>query len=81
MLTFVSACSEENLTNGNIDSELLPYFEKFQEEANLRGYDFDVSAGTISGVMTNIKGQNIIAQCTHNKKAPSTVTIDYVYWE
>ncbi len=64
----------------NIDEALLPYFEKFQKEANERGVDFDVSTSNISGAIVNISGNNIVAQCTHNENVPSVVTVDIDYW-
>ncbi|MBK8701597.1 MAG: hypothetical protein IPN29_19420 [Saprospiraceae bacterium] len=77
---FILGCNKDGTAEAAIDEALMPYFQKFEEEANTRGVNFDVVKANISGEMVNIAGNNIIAQCTHNSDEPSKVTVDYAYW-
>jgi hypothetical protein len=78
-ILFISSCGKDTV-EVSVDAALLPYFETFQTEAFERGVAFNVENSNISGIITNIAGNNIIAQCTHNVNEPSKVTVDIDYW-
>lgn len=80
LLVYMMSCTKESF-DVSVDDALLPYFESFEKEAQSRGINFSVEGSGISGVIINISGNNIIAQCTHSKAAPSRVTVDEDYWK
>lgn len=78
-ILFIVSCGKDAV-DASVDAALLPYFQNFQAEAEERGVEFDIENARISGVITNIAGNNVIAQCTHNVNEPSKVTVDIDYW-
>jgi len=77
VLTISCNTNDEVLT----DAELVPFFEIFAEEAELRGFTVDYEAERIEGLIQDIADSNIQGQCFHNQKKPKKVIIDLDYWE
>lgn len=59
-----------------IDSELRPYFERFEEEANKRGLSLEF--GDLEGKLEELDG--VGGQCVRNSALPNEVLIDIVFW-
>ncbi|MEM6799919.1 MAG: hypothetical protein AAF696_00870 [Bacteroidota bacterium] len=75
LLSF-SACEPDEILV--IDSELQPYFERFHEEAALRGRDIDFEELRIEGTIEELEG--VGGSCVHNSVDPNLVKIDLVFW-
>lgn len=85
-----SACQEDyiftddnNETPGNepvlVDNRLIPYFDLFEDEAIRRGYDFDLTALGITGVIENIPEDGVAGTCQYGRHI-AHVTVDQNYW-
>jgi len=61
-----------------VDSELQPFFEKFQEEAAIRGREIDLKDLRIEGVVQQMEG--VGGNCQHNSVDPDLVSINTVFW-
>lgn len=59
-----------------IDSRLKPYFDRFEEEATLRGLDLDFT--DLEGRIEELDGLG--GQCVRNTALPDQVLIDFVFW-
>ncbi len=62
-----------------VDKDLIPYFDKFKEEAAKRGIAFDYKEAQISGEITTAESR-IIGQCIHLENSPSIVRLNFAYW-
>lgn len=63
-----------------IDEQLRPYFERFENEAAARGVDAIATAET-SGKLEAIDGENTVGQCQHFSDSPNVVVVDPEYWQ
>jgi len=72
---------EQNGVYENVDPELWPYFQRYEEEAKARGIEVDLNAKGISGSIQDIEGQNVAGQCSFSSHFPNHVTIDIDFWE
>ena len=71
----------EPVTFANVDAELVPFFEKFQEEAAVRGISVDLATADIEGVIEEIDGQHVAGQCSYRGFSnPRLVTVDATFW-
>jgi len=59
--------------------ELQVYFDRFRDEAALRGIVVDFDSAFVAGMITNLEG-NISGQCQFNTVEPDRVLIDKAYW-
>ncbi|MDW3645675.1 MAG: hypothetical protein R8P61_01265 [Bacteroidia bacterium] len=59
-----------------IDSRLKPYFDRFEEEASMRGLSLDFS--DLEGKIEDLDG--VGGQCVRNSTLPDEVLIDFVFW-
>ncbi|MDH3712092.1 MAG: hypothetical protein OER04_19555 [Cyclobacteriaceae bacterium] len=64
----------------NVDPELRPYFQRFEDEAALRGIPVDLTQAGISGVIEEIDEEHIAGQCSFPRNRPNEVTIDRSFW-
>jgi hypothetical protein len=74
-ITSFLSCQKETLP---IDSRLQPYFEKFILEASQRGKTLNLD--NLSGVIVEIGGSSIVAQCTQYENNPDEIKVDKTYW-
>lgn len=72
---------EGELSFANVQTELWPYFKRFEEEAARRGYTIDLQDANITGVISDISTNHVIGQCTYNSREPEKVTIDKPFWD
>ena len=87
MLLFLG-CSEDDVeevaepvTFANVDSELIPFFESFQQEAAARGISVDLATANIEGVIEEIDEQHVAGQCSYGGfRNPRLVTVDATFW-
>jgi len=63
-----------------VDAELKVYFDRFEEEAALRGVTISLADAAIEGFIDNIPETDVAGQCTHNSARPNVVTIDATFW-
>ena len=64
----------------NVDPELRPYFQRFEDEASRRGLSVDLTLAGISGVIEEIEEARIAGQCSFPRNRPNEVTIDRSFW-
>jgi hypothetical protein len=74
-LTVSNACEQKEFRV--VDARLKPYFERFQDEAILRGLELDFSE--IEGRIEELEG--VGGRCEHNSELPDVVKINFVFWE
>jgi len=87
-LLFILAASLQNCQKEEnvqplieIDQNLLPYFERFEAEAEARGISANVTA-EVSGKLAVIEGEETVAgQCRHFTETPNVVVVDPAYWQ
>ena len=71
----------EPVTFANVDAELVPFFERFQQEAAARGISVDLTTGDIEGVIEEIDEQHVAGQCSYRRFSnPRLVTVDASFW-
>lgn len=81
-----TACQKEtteiqnNFQFPNVDPELWSYYAQFEIEANLRGYDYDLNALQIKGVIQEIHENNVAGSCKFGSHINNEVTIDRGFW-
>jgi hypothetical protein len=63
-----------------VQSELWPYFKKFEEEGRSRGLVIDLNKASITGSISDIAENQVIGQCHYNSLEPEKVTIDLPFW-
>ncbi len=85
LMAFISACEDPEelapqveipIKFPNVDPELRPYFQRFEDEAALRGISVDLTQAGISGVIEEIDEEHIAGQCYFPRNRPNEVTID-----
>ncbi|MEM7509333.1 MAG: hypothetical protein AAF388_00290 [Bacteroidota bacterium] len=77
-ISFMS-CEKEEEPMNTVDSELVSYFNSFQEEAALRGVIVDYEENPVEGNFSDFEG-NIAGQCAYYSEGPPVVSIDNEYW-
>jgi len=88
LILLFTSCQKENIefvpeTNvqfANVDPELWPYYTAFENEANLRGFDYDLDALQISGEIIEIHEDNVAGSCKFGSHINNEVTIDLGFW-
>lgn len=63
-----------------VDQDLVPYFERFEQEAATRGVVFDYVKDRIEGHLTDIEETDVSGKCQSNSVDPDKVYIDANYW-
>ena len=63
-----------------IEAALVPYFERFEEEGQLRGLSIDLASKNIEGYLISISEENVVGQCTYGSSTVRRVNIDTEYW-
>lgn len=77
---FTSSCSKDNqdtsISFGDIDQRLVPYFERFEQEAIARGLSINIADNDLRAIIEDIPEQNVAGLCTYNSALPNQITID-----
>jgi len=77
-----TAAVPEIRTFPGVDERLWPYFERFEEAGIERGYDVDLVASRITGVIEDLDGEHVAGQCTtFGSFRPGRVTMDAEFWD
>ena len=86
LMLFFTSCQKENIENeaniqfANVDQELWSFYRSFEIEANLRGFNYDLNAMQISGVIEEIHEDNVAGSCRFGNHINNAVTIDQEFW-
>ena len=59
-----------------VDQRLWIYFERFEQQAALRGVEVDLVAEGITGVIVEIDEENVAGTCNFNPRIPNHVMVD-----
>jgi len=70
---------ESTKTFLNVDEELWPYFQLFEEEAAERGITVDLSE--VYGSIANISGNGVAGDCQFNSAEPNRLRVDRETWD
>ncbi len=79
MVIVISSCTKEY--GYEVDAELQPYFETFELEGSLRGFDIDIDAEGIGGMIEFIKDNSTVGQCQTSDEGNRRVFIDKAFWQ
>ena len=87
ILILLSACEEDifsssiddQQTNQLVDYRLQSYFDAFEYEAAIRGYNIDLAALEITGVIEDIQENGVAGTCQYGRHI-AHVTVDRNYW-
>lgn len=79
MLVYACSSDEELETQSFVSSEMMPYFNSFEEEAILRGIEINIEELGISGFLENLDN-DIVGQCASLTDGSREVRIDENYW-
>ncbi len=60
----------------NVDPSLWPYFQRFEEQAALRGLSINLNELELTGDLEDLPGENVGGQCTWHSNNPNHITID-----
>ena len=64
-----------------VDERLWPYFERFETAGIARGFEVDLVASRITGVIEDLEGEHVAGQCTtFGNFRPGRVTLDTEFW-
>jgi len=64
-----------------VEAALRPYFQRFEDEATLRGLDVDLTRTGITGKIIEIDENHVVGQCSYGRGFnPNRVTIDDRFW-
>lgn len=65
----------------NVDRELWPHFEAFEEAAAVHGFRIDLRNQRINGRIEEIPQQNVAGTCSYrHRNAPKDVVLDDDFW-
>ena len=65
----------------NANEALWPYFERFEQEAALRGLAIDLVVSDVEGLIDEIHEENVLGECGYSPRFPGRITIDETFWE
>lgn len=76
----LSACEKEQAIPLKVDEALQPYFERFDQEARLRGFDFSIEMEELEADIIGIDRDGVLGQCHYSEQAPNIVEVDDEFW-
>ncbi len=85
-LGFLLSCSEHDeieiipVKFPGVDPELKAYFQRFENEAAVRGLTVDLTASAITGTILEIDENHVLGRCSFPRAQPNHVTIDQSFW-
>lgn len=68
--------SDESFSN----TELTVYFDLFEQEAAIRGFEIDLKAMGITGHFVNISEKHVAGRCKYSDRNPAMVMVDKHFW-
>ncbi len=90
-LTFI-ACQKESAdvaelsteevakSYANVPAALWPYFQRFEEEAQLRGETIDLSTKNITAEIMEISESGVVGTCSFSSHEPNHIVIDQSFF-
>lgn len=75
-----SACEREQAIPSKVDEALQPYFERFDQEARARGFDFSLEMEELEADIIGIDRDGVLGQCHYSEQAPNIVEVDNAFW-
>ena len=74
----LASCAKEY--DYSVDSELDLYFEIFEQEGALRGFDINLEEEGIGGIIEFIKDNTTVGQCQTSNEGNKRIFIDKAFW-
>ena len=71
---------EPEISAGQIDELLLPYFQQFETEGAIRGFEINLASQGITGTIEEISENLVAGTCTYGTHLPGDVVIDLGFW-
>ena len=79
-LVFISACERETEIIFVVESSVQTYFDRFVDEARVRGLDVEYATSQVDAHIGDISEPNVIGQCSWSQNHPHSITLDEQYW-
>lgn len=76
----LSACEKEETLSSQVEEALQPYFERFDQEARIRGLDFSLEMEELEASIIRVDEEGVLGQCHYSEQAPNIVEIDNQFW-
>jgi len=76
----LSACEPETIVISVVDTPLQAYFNRFIDEAAIRGLDVTYATSQVDATISDIAEPNVIGQCSWNQTHQHSITLDKNYW-
>ncbi len=70
----------EEVSFPGVDERLWPYFESFEQEAQARNLNIDLTREGITGDIVNINQGTVAGQCNFNSHRAEHLTVDLEFW-
>ena len=64
----------------NVDARLLPYFDRYEAEAERRGITVDLTAVQLSAEILELDEDGVAGECTYDPQAPNHLVVDEGLW-
>jgi len=84
LILMLAGCKKQlpdSFIMAGVDEQLLPYFERFEQEAISFGLDASLENSGITGEITSIEEGSVIGTCSFSSQHPNHVTIDKEFWD
>ncbi|GLR19787.1 hypothetical protein [Portibacter lacus] len=78
VLVCVGSCAKEY--GYDVDPEIQPFFDLFEEEAALRGITVDLDAAGIGATIDFIRDNSTVGQCQNSDEGNRRVLVDKSFW-
>ena len=79
-ITESSTAIPENKSYANVPVKLWDYFQRFEEEALLRGENIDLNTKNITAEIMEISENGVAGTCTYSSHAPNHIVIDETFF-
>ncbi len=79
-LLAIYACEPETVIVTVVDTPLQMYFDRFIDEAAVRGLDVSYATYQVDAHIGEITEPNVIGQCSWSQSHQHSITLDKQYW-
>jgi len=76
----IEETTEERKSYANVPVALWDYFQRFEEEAALRGETIDLNAKNLTAEIMEISENGVAGTCSYNSHAPNHIVIDETFF-
>ena len=77
---FMTSCEPELEVLVVVDNPVQTYFDRFVDEAAIRGMDVAYATSQVEARIGDIKEQNVIGQCSWNQQHQHSIVLEQDYW-